>query len=122
MARLITGIIGRATGAPREGMQVDFVPAAGATVSVLTDAAGAFRAELEPGRYTLALPDAARLNGSPYPYSAGTVFAVTVPDGAGPVAMLEITRGGTVGLLDLIAGLTSRVEALESPSAAGPGV
>lgn len=134
--RTVTATVTDPTGHPREGLQIAFVSDSGDPVAVLTDASGDYRAALDPGTYTLAFPDAVRLNGDTHAYPAGTVFRVSVPAGAGPVAMVEDAPGGfatmadrvgesLTGLLTLalfanrMATLEDRVRDLEQSIAAG---
>lgn len=122
-ARTVTATVTEPTEAPREGLAVYFdAPAGHADVIALTDAAGVFRAELEPAViYRVPVENAVIVDGQPFP--AGTVFVVRVPDGEGDVtgedAIVDVIDASRPALLDMIAALATRVEALESPLTEG---
>jgi hypothetical protein len=125
----LTGTVADATGHAIEGLAVDLLTDSGERVTALTDAAGAYRAEIVDGvTYRLAVPVAVRLNGAAYAYPAGTVFALTAYAIPGPVQMVEDVAGGLVtmaeragqalGSLALVAALGARIDALEARVAA----
>ena len=119
---IMTGTIASPTGQPREGVQLDFLASDGTIVSAITDAAGAYRVALPEGTtYRLGLVSAFRLNGSAYRYPAGTVFAVSVPEGYGPPAMTDAAPGGLTAMLARIEALEAAVAARQ-PAPAGEGV
>lgn len=118
MARPVSTAIRSPTGTPREGLRVDFhaVPPGESTFAV-TDAGGVFIADLEPGiTYMVSSENPFSVDGQEFP--AGTVFRVIVPEGEGPVTIPEITveiiDASRPALLEMIAGLTARVAAMES--------
>jgi hypothetical protein len=108
-----------ATGAPREGLRVDFYAGPpGQDVHATTDAGGSFNAELEVGAsYSIPVMNAVTVNGQILP--AGTVLRIVVPEGEGPVEVAElivdIIDASPPALLAMIEELTARVAALESP-------
>lgn len=123
MTRTVFATVTEPTEAPREGLAVFFdAPDGHDDVIALTDASGVFRAEIEPDViYRVPVENAVIVDGQPFP--AGTVFVVRIPDGEGDVAgedsIIGILDASRPALLDMIAALTARVEALESPLATG---
>ena len=93
MARLVAPIIRDASGAPREGLRVDFHAAPpDVSVSGMTDAGGELRVNLEPGvQYSVPIMNAVIVAGVALP--AGTVLRIVVPEGEGPVSIPEVTVG-----------------------------
>lgn len=89
--RLVSAPIHEVTGTPREGLPVMFhAPAGHDPVVAMTDAAGVFRAPLEPGvTYRVAVQNAVKVAGQLFP--AGTIIRVTAPAGEGPVPLEAVT-------------------------------
>jgi hypothetical protein len=82
-----------------------------------------FVAHLETGiTYRVAVENAVIVDGLTFP--AGTVFVVRVTEGEGPVPAIEAMQGtldaSRPTLLDAIAALTARVDALEALHAPEP--
>ena len=121
--RTVTATVTEPTEAPREGLAVFFdAPDGHDDVIALTDASGVFRAEIEPdATYRVPVENAVIVDGQPFP--AGTVFVVRVAAGEGDVtgedAIVDVLNASRPALLDMIAALTARVEALESPLTEG---
>jgi hypothetical protein len=119
MTRPVSTPILSATGAPREGLRVDFhAEPPNESVFAITDAGGVFVAELEPGiPYMVSSENPFSVDGQEF--SAGTVFRVIVPEGEGPVTIPEVTveiiDASRPALLAMIADLTARIAALEAP-------
>ncbi|MDQ3224529.1 MAG: hypothetical protein M3Q75_13835 [Gemmatimonadota bacterium] len=115
--RPVSATILSATGAPREGLRVDFhATPPDVSVNAVTDAGGVFVAALVPGvAYMVPVMNAVMVEGQDFP--AGTVFRVVVPGGEGPATLaevaVEIIDASTPALLARLAALESRLTALE---------
>jgi hypothetical protein len=108
VSRSLPATITSVTGAPREGLRLDFVN--GGATSAITDAGGVFVVDLETATpYTLSFPGVVQIDGDPYP--SGTVILVTVPDGEGPATFADCVTG----VVDASpAALLARLEAVET--------
>ncbi len=117
MSRTVSACITDATGAPNEGLRVDFHAANPLqSTSAMTDASGVFVVELVPlVVYQVSTENPFAVDGQPFP--AGMVFRVTVPEGDGPVTIAEITTeiidASRPALLGRLLALETRIAALE---------
>ena len=88
MSRSVSATVTDSTRVPREGLRIDFYGSDGSHVVALTDAGGIFTAELVPGiTYDIPAENPAYVAGVPFP--AGVMFRVTIPEGDGPVSIIE---------------------------------
>lgn len=116
-ARAVSTAIKSSTGTPREGLRVDFyAEPPNESVYAMTDAGGVFVADLEPGVvYMVPVMNAVIVDGQSLP--DGTVLRIIVPEGEGPVTILEVTveiiDASPPALLTMITDLTARVATLE---------
>lgn len=117
MSRVVAATITDPAGTPREGLPVVFLaPDGHEDVIAPTDASGVFVAPLEEDvTYRVPVENAVLVDGQWF--TAGTVFEVRVTAGDGPVPAVEAVIGvidaSRPALLDAIAALTARVDALE---------
>jgi hypothetical protein len=124
MSRPVSATVTDYSGTPREALPIYFhAPDGYADVVAPTDASGVFVAHLETGiTYRVAVENAVIVDGLTFP--AGTVFVVRVTEGEGPVPAIEAMQGtldaSRPTLLDAIAALTARVDALEALHAPEP--